>query len=315
MKILHKVEMRGGIRLFTSADISHDGSARISLSDGTINANALAHKKVSYVEGAYVPVDKWRQPNSIENALLLTDLPLTPDRTVGLVQIYEGNMVKTIHSFIDDVYFLQRQGELTIGHPLVDDLLRRIEAVCTFGGDVSYNGIAKDPVGMDTVSLDCELNAYVGLHVDSWDRKPIQHRSESKTRICANIGSEDRYFLFVNQSVGDMLAWLEEGGCRIRGSSPNQIGKLFMSKFPGYPVIKLRVGPGEAYVAPTENILHDGCSTELKSAVGHTAFPWRFQVAGEFGIYGASLSGFPCISCGRTSTNSGLSEVSTYGTD
>ncbi len=32
----------------------------------------------------------------------------------------------------------------------------------------------------------------------------------------------------------------------------------FCALFPAYPVIKLRVGPDEAYVAPTESLIHDG---------------------------------------------------------
>ncbi len=31
-----------------------------------------------------------------------------------------------------------------------------------------------------------------------------------------------------------------------------------MKRYPDYPVIKVRVAPGEAYIAPTENMIHDG---------------------------------------------------------
>lgn len=33
-----------------------------------------------------------------------------------------------------------------------------------------------------------------------------------------------------------------------------------MKLYPDYPVIKLRIAPGEAYIAPTGQIIHDGTS-------------------------------------------------------
>jgi hypothetical protein len=33
-----------------------------------------------------------------------------------------------------------------------------------------------------------------------------------------------------------------------------------MRQFPTYPVLRLRVKPGEAYIAPTDNLIHDGSS-------------------------------------------------------
>lgn len=32
----------------------------------------------------------------------------------------------------------------------------------------------------------------------------------------------------------------------------------FLRKYPEYPVMRLAVMPGEAYIAPTENMIHDG---------------------------------------------------------
>jgi hypothetical protein len=39
------------------------------------------------------------------------------------------------------------------------------------------------------------------------------------------------------------------------------IGQRFMRSWPGYPVIRLRIDPGEAYILPTDNLVHDA-STE-----------------------------------------------------
>ena len=36
------------------------------------------------------------------------------------------------------------------------------------------------------------------------------------------------------------------------------IGREFMERFPDVPVVRCRIGPGDAYIAPTENLVHDG---------------------------------------------------------
>jgi hypothetical protein len=41
------------------------------------------------------------------------------------------------------------------------------------------------------------------------------------------------------------------------------VGHRFMKKFPDYPVVRLRIDPGEAYILPTDNLIHDA-STEEK---------------------------------------------------
>ena len=41
--------------------------------------------------------------------------------------------------------------------------------------------------------------------------------------------------------------------------------QTFMSRFPGYPIMKVRVAPGEAYIAPTDNMIHDASTVGSKT--------------------------------------------------
>ena len=34
---------------------------------------------------------------------------------------------------------------------------------------------------------------------------------------------------------------------------------------PTYPVVAIEIAPGEAYIAPTEDLIHDGCSEGMKN--------------------------------------------------
>jgi len=60
-------------------------------------------------------------------------------------------------------------------------------------------------------------------------------------------------------------------------SSASLIGKSFMSTFPNYPVVRVRLRPGEAYIAPTENILHDGSSAGVGNVNHYLSLRGRFD--------------------------------------
>lgn len=96
-------------------------------------------------------------------------------------------------------------------------------------------------------------NHRVGLHIDN-------HLEFPRHRILINLGCESRYFLFINLSIKQLYNLVSKHNNNILtdnlGSSG--LGIIFMQLFPNYPVIKLRIDPGEAYIAPTEHIIHDG---------------------------------------------------------
>jgi hypothetical protein len=135
--------------------------------------------------------------------------------------------------------------------------------------------------GLQTVTAAADSHALVGLHVDSWNRQDlgISRRGHAPNRVCLNLGSEDRFFLFVNVPVGQMYE-LTKGEDRQSADacSPSSIASDFMSSFPSYPVVRLRVRPGEAYVAPTENVVHDGSSIDMKG------MDVTLSVRGHFGL-------------------------------
>ena len=104
---------------------------------------------------------------------------------------------------------------------------------------------------------------FAGIHVDSWDRRPLRHRHRSRNRLCINLSREPRYSLFINLPLMKIFNKL---GLRdpqdifedFRGLT---LGHRFLQLCPDYPVIRMRVDPGEAYILPTDNLLHDA-STE-----------------------------------------------------
>src|SRR5262249_31625799 len=97
-----------------------------------------------------------------------------------------------------------------------------------------------------------ELN---GLHVDNFCQAPLNARSSIQNRVEINIALGDRYFLFVNLGMVAALRMLRDRGIHFSGCEKSTVAfrTSFMTEFSGYPVVKVRLRPGDAYIAPTEN--------------------------------------------------------------
>jgi hypothetical protein len=96
--------------------------------------------------------------------------------------------------------------------------------------------------------------------------------------MCVNLGREARYSLFINLPLMDMFSYLglrdpEDIYADFRGLS---LGPRFMRSRPEYPVIRLRIEPGEAYVLPTDNLIHDGSTEETAHPDVTMTFIGRF---------------------------------------
>jgi hypothetical protein len=120
----------------------------------------------------------------------------------------------------------------------------------------------------ETVTVNSSTGLRVGLHVDNWSGLEQGHRDKAPIRICANFGWSDRFLLFVdtpldfllNERIEEFLPWQATLGPNEanRITRPTLLAREFLKAFPRYPIFRLRIKPGEAYLAPTENIIHDG---------------------------------------------------------
>lgn len=101
-----------------------------------------------------------------------------------------------------------------------------------------------------------EENVYIGMHLDSFERALLKDRKNARNRVCINLGIESRYLLFYNISLLTMYSYVSND--RDVRNNVNMIYKKFALKFPDFPIYRLEIKPYEAYIAPTEYIIHDG---------------------------------------------------------
>jgi hypothetical protein len=95
-----------------------------------------------------------------------------------------------------------------------------------------------------------------GVHIDSWDHKGFGRRRGCTNRISINIGECPRHLVFCPDLVTDInrrfraqAKLLEDGA---------DILSWYFNVNPAVTFLRLRIDPGEAYIAPTENLIHDG---------------------------------------------------------
>jgi hypothetical protein len=117
---------------------------------------------------------------------------------------------------------------------------------------------------------------FIGMHLDSWEGDHINMRYGSRNRICINLGNESRFLLFYNISILSMAQMIEIQ-TNMQSLDINSIYKKFASKFQDVPIYRLEISPYEAYIAPTEFIIHDGSSLYSKFPDINLTFRGKFH--------------------------------------
>jgi hypothetical protein len=114
----------------------------------------------------------------------------------------------------------------------------------------------------------------LGLHFDSWDMLPLPARGGSRYRMSVNIGTSDRYFLFVAMTAVEALQLA--GQSSVGPQNATTVFRAALRARPQAPVFRLRVPAGWAYVAPTDNLPHDG------STIGAPGFDFSLHALADF---------------------------------
>ncbi len=169
---------------------------------------------------------------------------------------------------------------LTLPPSLVDELGRKAttespDANATLADWLAMNTAWRiDPAGARGAGLcigqsthrsatrESRTGEFVGLHLDSWDCLPLDRRHDAQNRICVNLGRHPRALQFVPLPIAEVSRRLRAMETRIDGdpvSARPAIVERYLHRCQDQPVLRVRLAPGQAYIAPTENLVHDGC--------------------------------------------------------
>ena len=258
------MKLQQGIRVLCSTGSLADRD-KILVSHGTELSSLESVIYLPYTEGALIPREPWRPLSHEEEGIICCS---HSDYAVGDVwtqKVPQGIMEAFASAGTQDLKLQSEVGRVMLGLPyqraveLTMDWLHEKMPVelCTCSRAL---GIAVKPQGMSTVTVNTTTGCRIGLHLDFWDKQAIMDSYESRVRCNINLGLEDRYFLFVNIPSPIIFQQIIAEG-DLRGSS---IGRKFLSDNPDYPVIRLKVRPGEAYFAQTDLLIHDATTKARK---------------------------------------------------
>ena len=136
---------------------------------------------------------------------------------------------------------------------------------------VRFLGLQENLPGLFAATINRDANIFIGLHVDSWYQSPISQRFQAPNRISINLGEEARIFLFSPVDVAHMATNFPDGPIH-----PTELARHYLGRLPTSRIYALKVPPGCAYVAPTENLAHDAATSAMSTT------DWSATLLGQF---------------------------------
>jgi hypothetical protein len=199
------MQLEREIVLYTPLSDEQNAFRRLMLSNGLMRASYLSEKS-SFEEEAIVPGEQW-EPISPElyHKYFTSESPPEPGSWISIVQIPEEIMdcfrplqrasaahwkVEKINELFIDEYFQFQRGIKAVQHYCAHF---NEQGIC----HPDNIGILANPANLLTVTQNLERTRLIGLHLDSYDHNSLEKRHLSSNRICINLGSQDRYFLFM----------------------------------------------------------------------------------------------------------------------
>lgn len=213
-----------------------------------------------YLYNGYLPVPDWRPLNFGEKNILTSNVDIknrVSTISTGKIskELFDYSRFIGVHelSSLDDTTAFTKSGIYeAFRRKIFDffyDYIETPENLCMLKLSCQCAALEVSTFNTDTQRL-------LGLHFDSWNPLDSLQRNLSRNRMCINFGKEPRDFIFINLTLPTMIKKSKIDIKKIKEN--NDILHIFFSRFPKYSVKKLTINPGQYYIAPTENIPHDG---------------------------------------------------------
>lgn len=242
-----------GIKLCSDLKDIYD---RISVNSGVskLYFNVSKENGLGAEYNGYAPLESWKDASSFELESLFSNSSIK----------YGFMRLSKIPYYIAEEYFLNlkrfKNYDSGIKMVLLDKHIKKIQnylcenylssCITKFFG---IRIIKK--LDVPTITYDENANSYIGLHIDCWNNNNYGDSTNYKNRICVNLGTGPRFFYFINLNIKQIKNLIQDD--RVFSYEKNDLSAYFLKNHSNYPVIRIILNPGEYYVAPTEEIIHD----------------------------------------------------------
>ncbi|MFE2407072.1 hypothetical protein ACFXDE_01875 [Kitasatospora sp. NPDC059408] len=145
-----------------------------------------------------------------------------------------------------------------------------VPGTAPFAKDATYLGTVTSGADALTTTINNASGQRLGLHVDNWDRLTCRHRVESRLRLCINLGPAPRWLLVGDIDGVAICSELYPREYADRTPHTDDV-RAFVKNGHALGCLRIRLEPGEGYIAPTELMVHDG-STAGTAGPSEAAF-------------------------------------------
>lgn len=155
---------------------------------------------------------------------------------------------------------------------------RHIAGTLGFPVDVSQieNGdLVLNPPNVPSTAFDYDRGFCIGMHIDDHQKLPFDNRTAGFQLLNINLGLAERYLCFVNYSFLQLLEKVRSK-TNVPIHTARELKNLFFTYFPEEPIYRITLKPRDAYIAVTQNFIHDG-NTNLENKLDIS-----FLVGGRF---------------------------------
>ncbi|MEU2950910.1 hypothetical protein ACIOUE_07165 [Streptomyces xanthochromogenes] len=132
-----------------------------------------------------------------------------------------------------------------------------------------YLGQVSARPGLATTTDNHEVGLRIGLHLDNWDKLSYARKHTGRRRLCLNLGPGPRYVVLGAVDAQLICRALHTDYAR-RYPHTDDL-RAYAARW-DMSCIRIRLAPGEGYIAPTEYLPHDGSTDGV--AVPSTAAFW-----------------------------------------
>ncbi|KAB8154229.1 hypothetical protein EZY14_007275 [Kordia sp. TARA_039_SRF] len=278
--------IQNGIKLHSTLPNFFD---EIQINSGTVHHSQQTKSKVNYLDWSFVPQYEddaymvkrdWRNltPNEINALKAKTDRNYYNTIYVGdiseeLKDIFEALRFKECLRPEDVHECMKRDHDMTLK---LSNTMQNYLTDFANNQPFHFHFIGANLPNIDMVAADNTMlpadhqeedKKCMGIHNDGAEPTSVHESYKSGNRFTINLGTETRYFLYVNLSLTQAFNMLKKKlGISVEQIDLYNISKLFFKYFPDYPVIKIPQKPYQYYIAPTDHCFHDG-STEGMSTL------------------------------------------------
>lgn len=228
-----------------------------------------------YLEKSIIPKDVWKEivldnyekaKESYDNKLFIINTP------PSLKMIFDNIDIEMIYELGLTEYIKQNFQLFEDLKVMTVEFLLKISLVENF----KIHGLYVNPSNKSTIAFNEKINKFIGLHIDNSLNRKV-NEFDRPNRICFNISEESRFLIYSELKSSDLF---EMAKCKnFRIVNDMDLVQFLYEYFPNHPLYKVEIKPGQAYIAPTDILIHDG------STLGNKKLDATFVVYGFFDFH------------------------------